>query len=374
MRILHVAPTYFPAVRYGGPIYSTHGLCKALAARGHDVHVFTTNVDGDGVSAVPLDAIAMLDGVKVRYFPAGFGRRLYRSPQMGAALENEIASFSIVHTHSVFLWPPAVAARKARRKGVATVVSPRGMLVADLIQARSRAVKTAWINMVDRANVENADVVHVTSPVERREIENLGLTTRAFATIPNGIDLPAEKQRVAHAAPFVLCLGRLNWKKGLDRLILAMRNVPQARLVIAGNDEENYTAQLRAIAEAARVLDRVQFVGHVEGESKFQLMRDCAVFALASRSENFGNVALEAMACGAPLVLTPEVGFAAEAEQAGAAVVVAGDPEPFGVAIARVLASPGMRERMRTAGMAAARSYSWADIAARMERVYESVA
>src|SRR5687767_6027187 len=47
MNILQVVPTYLPARRYGGPIESVHGLCKALVARGHDVTVFTTNVDGD---------------------------------------------------------------------------------------------------------------------------------------------------------------------------------------------------------------------------------------------------------------------------------------------------------------------------------------
>ena len=49
MKILHVVPTYYPAVRYGGPIRSVHGLASALAAQGHDVHVYTTNVDGKGV-------------------------------------------------------------------------------------------------------------------------------------------------------------------------------------------------------------------------------------------------------------------------------------------------------------------------------------
>lgn len=54
MRLLHVVPTYLPATRYGGPIYSVHGLCKALTAHGHEVYVFTTKVDGPGDSAVPL--------------------------------------------------------------------------------------------------------------------------------------------------------------------------------------------------------------------------------------------------------------------------------------------------------------------------------
>ena len=54
MRILHVVPTYLPARRYGGPIVAVHGLCKALAARGHDVAVITTNVDGDATLDVPV--------------------------------------------------------------------------------------------------------------------------------------------------------------------------------------------------------------------------------------------------------------------------------------------------------------------------------
>ena len=76
MRLLHVVPTYLPASRYGGPLYSVHALCAALAKRGHDVHVYTTNVDGPGVSAVPVDRPVDMDGVQVSYFVTGRGRRL----------------------------------------------------------------------------------------------------------------------------------------------------------------------------------------------------------------------------------------------------------------------------------------------------------
>ena len=86
MKILHVVPTYYPAVRYGGPIRSVHGLASALADQGHNVHVYTTNVDGDGVSPVRLDEPTQLDGVSVWYFATSIGRRLYRSPGMRGAL------------------------------------------------------------------------------------------------------------------------------------------------------------------------------------------------------------------------------------------------------------------------------------------------
>jgi hypothetical protein len=66
MRILHVVQTYLPAVRYGGRIFAIHDLCQALATRGHEVHVFTTNVDGPGISSVPIEIPATLDGVQLQ--------------------------------------------------------------------------------------------------------------------------------------------------------------------------------------------------------------------------------------------------------------------------------------------------------------------
>ena len=110
MRILHVIPSYLPAVRYGGPIFAVHGLCRALAARGHHVEVFTTNVDGPNDSAVPIGVPVAVDGVHVRYFPSKRLRRLYWSPPMARALNTDVAGFTVVHLHSVFLWPTWAAA------------------------------------------------------------------------------------------------------------------------------------------------------------------------------------------------------------------------------------------------------------------------
>lgn len=90
MRILHVTPTYLPAVRYGGPIFAVHSLCRALVARGHDIEVFTTNVNGSDNSPVPLGATVDLDGVHVKYFPSLFLRRLYWAPSLQLKLTKQI--------------------------------------------------------------------------------------------------------------------------------------------------------------------------------------------------------------------------------------------------------------------------------------------
>src|SRR5262249_51777093 len=288
MNILHVVPTYYPAVRYGGPIRSVHGLASAHAAQGHNVHVYTTNVDGEGVLPVPLGRPAPLDGVTVWYFATSVGRRLYRSPAMRHALRLNVASFDIIHLHSVFLWPTSVAARAARKAGVPYVLSPRGMLVADLIRRKSSLAKRSWMALFERRNIEKAAAVHVTSEIEVSELRALGFHYARLAVVPNGIELPngnwaTDKSRasISNGArrPFILFLVRLSWKKGLDRLIPAMEQITNADLLIAGNDEENYRTELEALARRCGVADRVRFLGPVHGQKKWELLSSAHILA-----------------------------------------------------------------------------------------------
>jgi glycosyltransferase involved in cell wall biosynthesis len=383
MKILHVVPTYYPAVRYGGPIRSVHGLASALAAHGHDVHVYTTNVDGGGELPVPLDRPARLDGVTVRYFATSVGRRLYRSPGMRQALHLNIVRFDIVHLHSVFLWPTSVAAQAARRAGVPYVLSPRGMLVDDLIRRRSLLAKRAWIALFERRNIEQAAAVHLTSEIEASELKTLGFRCSRLTVVPNGIELPDGKLSTSNSSvifandrrrPFVLFLGRLNWKKGLDRLIPAMEQVTNADLLIAGNDEENYRPELEVIARRYGVADRVRFLGPVHGEKKWQLLSSAHILALPSYSENFGNVVLEAMAVGCAVIVTPEVGMASIVHEVGCGIVAYGQSENFGLEIKRLLDDHDRRRFMGEAGRRAVRvKYSWNVIGQNMLDLYHRV-
>jgi glycosyltransferase involved in cell wall biosynthesis len=375
MRVLHVVPTYLPAVRYGGPIYSVHALCRALASRGHDVHVYTTNVDGAVVSKVPLTEPVVLDGVKVRYFTCGLGRRLYRSPEMGRAFADDLTRFDVLHLHSVFLWPTLAAARAARKVNMPYVLAPRGMLVGALIERKSRLLKSTWIRLFERANLAGAAAIHVTSELEKAELARLGMPTQRVAVVANGIELP-DLQRISLRpslvqGSYVLSLGRINWKKGLDRLIRAMADVPNADLLIAGNDEENYQSRLEILVRELGLSTRVHFLGSVYGEEKWDLIRSASVFVLPSYSENFGMAALEAMACGRPVVVTADVGLADIIGEAGAGIVVDGEAKELGLAIAALVSNPVLGGHLGEAGRKlASQSFSWDRIAEQMEQVY----
>ena len=383
MRILHVTPTYLPAWRYGGPILSVHGLCRELAARGHEVHVYTTSVDGSTDSKVDHDRPVEVDGVQIRYFRSTRLRRLFLALDMGRALDAGIAGFDLLHTHTLFAWPPLAASRAARRAGVPYVLSPRGMLVRDLVRMKSRWVKTAWLSLFDRQNLEGAAALHVTSGIERDAAAAFGYELPPMHVIPNAVDLDedgadAEPSSAVIALtrekPLLLFLGRVNWKKGLDRLVRALPKVPGAHLAIAGNDEENHAATVAAIASATGVAERVHFTGFVGPADKRALLQAASVLVLPSLNENFGNVVLEAMAASRPVIVTPEVGAAVVVRATGCGEVTSGDPAALGRAIAALLGDAALGERMGRAGRAAIeRDYSWSSVAVRMEQVYRGL-
>lgn len=381
MNLLHVVPTYVPAWRHGGPILAVHGLCKALAARGHAVTVFSTDVHGDGRLDVPLAEPVAVDGVEVWYFPVRF-RRLYLSPALGSAARDGVRRFDLVHLHSVFLWPTSAAARAAERAKVPYVVSPRGMLVPALMQARGRWRKRAWMLAAERRTLERAAALHATSDLEAEEAARLGLSLPPVFVIPNGIDpapwngdmeaLSPPVRALLTAGPFALFLGRLSWKKGLDRLIPALAHAPGVTLAVAGNDEENLTVGLERLARDFGVAERVSLLGPVHGADKAALLHRALTLVLPSHSENFGNVVLESWAAGRPAIVTPEVGLAAAVRETGGGRVVAGDPRPLGEALRDLLANPETASEMgRRGSRAVAERFGWDAAAAKMEQAYE---
>jgi len=359
-----------------------HGLCRALAARGHDVTVFTTDTDLHG--RVPTDRSVEIDGVNVRYFRVRGPRRLYWAPALRNALRRQIGGVDVVHLHSVFLWPTAAAAKAARDARVPYLLAPRGMLVMDLLHRRGALRKKLWLRLVERAALAGASALHVTSDLEaddaRRLAGELRLPLPPMALLPNGVDeetdpadgiLAPEVTAALARSPVALFLGRLSWKKGLDRLIAAIARVPSVTLVLAGGDEEGIRPRLQALARRAGVAERVIFLGAVEGADRAALLHRATIVALTSYSENFGNVVLEAMAAATPVLVTPEVGLAAEVRRLGAGIVAPGDAAGLASALQSLLDDSAARSEMGRRGLAAVRArYGWDRVAVAAEQIY----
>lgn len=385
MRLLHVVPTYLPATRYGGPIIAIHSLCRALVARGHEVEVFTTSIDGPTNTQVPHDVPVILEGVKIRYFASRWLRRLSYAPLLIEALNRSMTGADVVHLHSVFLWPTWRAARCAQASEVPYVVSPRGMLVKRLIENRNWFIKSAWIALIEKSNLERAAAIHATSRLEAEEIQSFGWRLRQTTVVPNGVDEvgdaahkvapSAEIASLGREQPLILFFGRLARVKGLDRLLHGFARTQRGILAIVGTDYEGLAPELSQLARKLNIDHRVRFVPHtVTGADKEYVFKSARLFVLPSYSESFGNSVLEALQRGLPVIVTPEVGAADVVKESSGGLVVNGDPDALGQAMDWLTKDLARSSMIGEAGRRhVSNHYSWPSVAARMEAFYESL-
>jgi glycosyltransferase involved in cell wall biosynthesis len=151
--------------------------------------------------------------------------------------------------------------------------------------------------------------------------------------------------------------------------------MPEATLLVAGNDEDGYVLKLKALAAALGVQDRVSFLPRqIGGADKEALFVAARVLALPSISENFGNVVLEALIRGKPVAVTKGVGAAEIVTASNAGIVTSNDVGEFASALTNLLSSEDQRNRMGQAGAAYVRQHhTWEQVALRFDALYQRV-
>ncbi len=151
---------------------------------------------------------------------------------------------------------------------------------------------------------------------------------------------------------FFLIVGRMDAReryKGHDQLLEALRGIPEARLVVAGEGDDR--ARLEAKAAGLEMADRVVFTGFTSEATLAELYKRCAAFAMPSRGEGFGLVYLEAMRAGKPVLAAR--GSAAEEIVVDGRTGLLADPddrEELRGALFRLLDHPGEARRIGEAG------------------------
>lgn len=129
---------------------------------------------------------------------------------------------------------------------------------------------------------------------------------------------------------FLLFISRIHPKKGCDLLIQAFSACldaipPDVHLVMAGPDQVGWTGELQTMAAKYGVADRVHWPGMLRGDTKWGAIRRADALILPSHQENFGIVVAEAMACGAPVLISDKVNIWREVDAASAGLVEADD-------------------------------------------------
>jgi glycosyltransferase involved in cell wall biosynthesis len=362
-------------------------MARAIARRGHEVVIMTTDRDAAPGESLTPGAMLHDDGVTIRVFAQGWPTRFATSWPLAAALDQEIATADVVHIHSLYLFHVWAAARACRRHRKPYLLRPHGTL-DPFIRARRAGAKRAlgWL-FQDRV-IRDAAALHWTAEEEGVLAGASALGARGVV-VPNGLDLARYAQlpetgtfRVAHpeigSRRIVLFLSRLNFKKGLDLLIpgfaSATRTHHDLHLVIAGPDD-GMEAQTRAWVAANGIADRVSLVGMLDHQQKLAAFADAAMFVLPSYSENFGIAVVEALACGVPVAISDKVNIWREISAARAGLVAPTTAESVAAQIIALASDPRAARAMGEAGRRLAQErWDWRAIAARLEAVYRAVA
>jgi glycosyltransferase involved in cell wall biosynthesis len=381
VRILHVIASLNPAG--GGLPAVVPRLAAAQAARGCEVHLVTyRGRERNGATDASLNRIPHFEKVERHELKAPSRLERLTARQARRYLVRLAARVDVLHLHGV--WDPIVkaAAGAAQSTSRPYAVMPHGMLDPWSLQ-QSAAKKRIALSLGYRKMLARACFLHALNPEERKLIEPLALPC-PVEVIPNGVFLeevePLPVRGTFHAghprlqgAPYVLFLGRLHHKKGLDYLAEAFaqltRRHAHVRLVVAGpdgGDRERFEQRVQSLA----ISEKVHVVGPLYGPEKIAALVDAECFCLPSRQEGFSLAITEALACGVPPIISEPCHFP-EVAEAGAGEVVPLEAGAIAAALDRVLSDPQRRERMGVAGQKlVAMRYTWPRVAAQTLEAY----
>jgi glycosyltransferase involved in cell wall biosynthesis len=308
----HASPLTAPgSPDAGGQNVHVNELSRALAAAGHRVTVATRRDDPDLPEVVSLD-----HGVTVRHIDAGPPRPIPKDelvphlPALAEGLERAWRAEppDVVHAH---FWMSGLAASAAL--GASDVPFVQTFHALGSVKRRhQRDADTSPAGRVsaERALVRRADRVLATCDDELFELIRMGAPRRCVSVVPCGVDARAFSPDGPVAdrggRPRLVSVGRLVRRKGVDELVTALAQVPDAELVVAGGEDgpDPDLARLQELALRCRVADRVRFLGPVARTQIPALLRSADAVVCAPWYEPFGMVALEAMACGRAVVAT----------------------------------------------------------------------
>jgi len=382
----HTSPLDQPGAGDGGGLnVSVRELAVRLAARGVEVDVFTRRADREAPPTVEL-----ADGARVHHVEAGPCRPIDKREVVNhlcgflLALQRHPAAggHDLVHAH---YWLSGwVGRRLAARCGVPLVQTFHTLGVLKNATLAPGDLPEPALRLVAEERVaRDADRVLALTCGEARLLERTyGLPRTHLTVVPAGVDLErfrpgADPRRPG--PPRLLFVGRLQPLKGPDVAIRTLtelrRRVPEATLRIVGcasGEGAMAPGELARLAGSLGVGDAVELEPALEQEVLVDRYRDADVVLVPSRSETFGLVALEAQACGTPVVAARVAGLESIVGDGG--TLVAGhDPRDHAAAALPYLTDPVHAGRARRAGLVTARAASWERTVDRLLEVYADV-
>ena len=393
---VHTSPLARPGTRdSGGLNVYVRSLGREMAGRGHTMDIFTRRTDADSPEITLLDETKGSAGrTRVIQIAAGpfdadkrVQRRYLEEFRRGvvAFQERNDLSYDLVHSH---YWMSGWVGRTLAD----CWETPHVVMFHTLAEAKNRhhlgEREPKYRIAGERTVVSGADRIICAGEAEARMLTDLYRAQRTgISVIPCGVDIdhfrPIERAAArAHLGldadePLILFVGRIEPLKGIDVLIQAASHLegPFRVLVVGGNEKDGRL--LRDLARLAReqgVEDRVTFTAAATRDELPYYYNAADVCAVPSYYESFGLVALEAMACGVPVVAT-RVGGLKDTVQDGRTgyLVPWRCPEPFAERLDLLLTNEPLRRGLGREARAVAETYRWSRVAEQVESVYHDL-
>jgi D-inositol-3-phosphate glycosyltransferase len=388
----------------GGMNVYVRDLSRELARRGHRVDVFTRSQN----PALPRISQGLGPGTRVIHLPTGPEQpydkhRVYdHLPQfVEGALAQAVADdieYHILHSH---YWLSGAAAQELRRHWGTPIVHmfhTLGRMKNIVAQKRPREQETSRRVAVETDIVNFADAIIAATPAEENQLKQLyGADGGNIHIISPGVDIerfhpipPAHAKERIEVCPehrMILFVGRIEPLKGIDHLLHAIARIverqPELReglcmpIIGGGIDrihEDDEMVRLRELRERLGIGDVVTFLGSKNQDTLQYYYSAAEMVVMPSDYESFGMVALEAMACGTPVIASDVGGlaFLVKDERTGYRIP-AGDIEALADRISHLLTDELSRRRIGQRAACWAESYAWPNIADRIEEVYRAV-
>ena len=391
---LHTSPLAVPGVGdAGGLNVYVSEVARRLGERGLHVDVFTRD-DGSASDAV----VEVTDNLRVLHVPAGPRGPVAKEelpdlvPEFAQRMEAVASAYDLVHSH---YWLSGMAGLVLRRShGLPLVHTMHTMAHVKNGARPAGGVREPDLRALGESQiVAGAETLTANTTDEAADlVRAYGARPEQVAVVPPGVDLhtfhPCDQDQsrdllgVDHEAQVVLFVGRIQPLKAPDVLIHAVarlverepRRREHLRLIVIGSasgPDSGWSATLAPLAEELGVGDLVEFRPHAERSDLFRYYCVSDVVGVPSYSESFGLVALEAQACGRPVVATDAGGLRHAVPDGHTGLLVPGhDADDWADALGQLLDRPAERVRLGANAAAHASRFSWSTTAAATLEAY----
>jgi glycosyltransferase involved in cell wall biosynthesis len=375
-KVAHVTATFPPYLAGTGNV-AFHNA-DSLARLGHSVEVYTA----------ATGAARRSEGRVVRRLRPLL--RFGNAPLLPGLIA--IRGVDLVHLHYPFIFGGEMISVVSAMSRVPYVLTYHNDLLASGAKGIAfRAYERIWgrriLNGARRVFVPSLDAVgasNLLTALARRAPERIhelpnGVDTTVFTEGADGASI-RDRLKIEHDRPVLIFVGQMDTahhgKGGVPQLLHALASVrpPTTVLILVGGGDR--APEYQALASRLDLRDRTYFVGPVENRElpAFFAAADVAVQPSVNR-ELFGMVALEAMACGLPVITSDLPGARRVVTQAGGGLLTRpGDVPELARTIERLVTDASLRQRLGAAGRAAVHArYDWQHIAHQLEQAYAEV-